>query len=83
MNEAEQELIEQLKRLNENMEALFQIVQSVPVSVEERFLEELLHLNANLKTLFVIVQNDALAEALEVAKDIRFLLAKATGHRVK
>lgn len=83
MNETEKELLEQFKRLSENMEALFQIVQSVPVSVEERFLEELLHLNANLKILFTIIQSDALAEALEVAKDLRTVLAKLAGYRIK
>lgn len=50
---------------------------------EQKLSDELKKLNANLEALFAIIQSDALAEALEVAKDLRTVLAKLAGYRVK
>ena len=49
----------------------------------EELLEEVKRTNAILETFLIVLQSAEVAEALDIAKDIRFLLGKATGYGVK
>lgn len=78
MTEAEKELLRQeaAGRFNAGR-------RSLTDETEQQLLEQLERLNANLEAANVIIQDGVLAEFMEVARDLRTVLAKLAGYRVK